>query len=1013
MIRSIVFHGSLLCVLLSAMVFPAVAEKIEQPGVTMAAPVDSVSVANELRAVRISPGQAVIETNGKTDNFKYFTLQEPARLVVDVFGLEPLFKERRFPADDGFEQVRLGTYSDKTRLVFDATESVLPKHKVEEHATGILVSWVVADTAEQVTTVPAGQSAPANNQAVTPVAATAVQTVGSAAVDTLPEPPESPEKVAKDTGSFSGIKMGSLRLLPELTVSGVYDDNIFATRTETKSDHILHMIPSLELTSHWSKHAFGLNLGADIARYDKYSNENFEDYWVSADGRYDFAEPFNLFGGISYSREHEERGSPDDQNGTEPTIFYSQAAHLGSEIKTGKLTFRFGGTYEELDFDDVDTSTGLKINNDDRDRNLIGAGVRISYDWSEALQPFAQYIYDDREYDSQVDDNGYRRDSDGYELAAGLKYAMKPGLTAELYAGTLHQEYADDRFSTVSKPDFGAQVTWLPSPAARINGVIERSIEETTIIGSSGYLETRYALNIGYNLTRNTIFRSHLQFSEDDYQEISRKDKYFEAGFGLQYDLTKNLFLGADYSFSHRNSNIDDSSNPDSNDYYRHQLMVSLGTRLYPVKDDPLKGFTEALSELYTADSPPSGFYLGGLFSYGAMATKASEERLHGGSSQADFGADGIAGGVFSGYSITHERWVYGLEVEAEDSSLEWDHKKNKTESRTFSVKQNEGLGASARLGYTMLDGSILYGRVGFIKTRFETSYKMNELPQDDYSETQTLTGLRLGLGLDVPLTEQWFWRMETTYTDYESYHVDSVLFDEKFEPEAHFFSFGLGWRFDAPAKPTAETIIEDLNGAYAGVQIGYGTLATEVEGFHTDGGGSETGPFEYSSDFADQGLNSGLFVGYGKMFDRVYVGVELEAEVNDMEWFRERQTSGGGRNFSVEVKEGYGASARLGYQFRKGTLAYVRAGIISSKVITRYAKGGNRDNDVYRDDYLDGTRFGLGFETPITSSVAARLEYTHTDYDDYDMVTAHTNSDQLNFEHSLDLVRLGILFRF
>ena len=139
---------------------------------------------------------------------------------------------------------------------------------------------------------------------------------------------------------------------------------------------------------------------------------------------------------------------------------------------------------------------------------------------------------------------------------------MKPALSAELYAGALHQEYADDRFSTVSKPDFGAQVTWLPSPVAKISGVIERSIEETTIIGSSGYLETRYALDVGYNLSRNTSFHSHLQFSEDDYQEISREDKNIEAGFGLQYDLSKNLFLGADYSFSHRNSIRTPSSKP-------------------------------------------------------------------------------------------------------------------------------------------------------------------------------------------------------------------------------------------------------------------------------------------------------------------------------------------------------------------------------------------------------------------------------------------------------------------
>ncbi|MDH4008879.1 MAG: outer membrane beta-barrel protein, partial [Desulfuromonadales bacterium] len=484
-------------------------------------------------------------------------------------------------------------------------------------------------------------------------------------------------------------------------------------------------------------------------------------------------------------------------------------------------------------------------------------------------------------------------------------------------------------------------------------------------------------------------------------------------GFGLRYDLNRNLFLGADYTFSHRNSDISNSSNLDAADYYRHQFMISLGANLYPVKEDPLKGFSKALEEMYVVNEPPQGFYLGGLVSYGATATNASEERSHGGSSQADFGGDAFSAGLFGGYSINHGRWVYGLEIEVEDSDLEWKHVKNKNESRTFSVKQNEGLGASARLGYTMLDGSVLYGRIGFIKTRFDTSYTINATALDSYSETETLTGLRLAMGLDVPLTEQWFWRMETTYTDYETYKVDSVAFSEKFDPEESFFSFGLGWHFDASEQHAEPIAIEDLSGPYAGVKLGFGTLTSEVNGLHSEGGGAESGPFSYQSDFAGQKFTSGLFLGYGKSFDRVYVGAEFEAEVNATEWFRKRKTSGGGRNFSAEAKEAYAASARLGYQCRNGSLAYLKAGVVTAKVITRYAKGSNRDNDIYSDRDVDGIRFGGGIETSLTPATFVRLEYTHTEYEDYDLVTAHTNSDQLNFEHRQDMVSLGLGFRF
>ena len=825
--------------------------------------------------------------------------------------------------------------------------------------------------------------------------------------------PQTEAQLPVEAVAITGIELGSFRLLPELTISGGYDDNIFATRTQTKSDRILHLLPSLDIRSEWSEHRLGFKAGADIARYDDYSSEDFEDYWLSTNGRYDFSDTFNLFGGLGYSREHEERGSPDDQNGKEPTVFYSRSAHLGSKVNFGDLGLRFGGSYEELDFDDVGTNFGLEINNDDRDRKRLEAGIRASYDWSEDLQPFVQYIYNDRKYDSRLDDFGYRRDSHGYGLAAGIKFILKPVLTSEIYAGILHQEYEDDRFSSLNEPDYGASVTWRPNPRTRIHSVVERSIEETTLFQSSGYLETRYALNLDYDLTRKTTFRGHAQFSRNDYQDISRKDNYLGAGFGLRYDLTRNLFLGADYTFSHRNSDISNSSNLDAADYYRHQFMVSLGANLYPVKEDPLKGFSKALEEMYAVNEPPQGFYLGGLVSYGATATNASEERSHGGSSQADFGGDAFSAGLFGGYSINHGRWVYGLEIEVEDSDLEWKHVKNKNESRTFSVKQNEGLGASARLGYTMLDGSVLYGRIGFIKTRFDTSYTINATALDSYSETETLTGLRLAMGLDVPLTEQWFWRMETTYTDYETYKVDSVAFSEKFDPEESFFSFGLGWHFDASEQHAEPIAIEDLSGPYAGVKLGFGTLTSEVNGLHSEGGGAESGPFSYQSDFAGQKFTSGLFLGYGKSFDRVYVGAEFEAEVNATEWFRKRKTSGGGRNFSAEAKEAYAASARLGYQCRNGSLAYLKAGVVTAKVITRYAKGSNRDNDIYSDRDVDGIRFGGGIETSLTPAAFVRLEYTHTEYEDYDLVTAHTNSDQLNFEHRQDMVSLGLGFRF
>jgi type IV pilus assembly protein PilQ len=117
--------------------------------------VDATQDATLLRNINLSAGQAVLETDGKPGKFQFFSLGNPPRLVIDLYGLKPAFKERSFPADAGFKQVRVGTYNDKTRLVFDASGNVLPEHLVEGQATGLLVSWSAAASSPVAETKPA------------------------------------------------------------------------------------------------------------------------------------------------------------------------------------------------------------------------------------------------------------------------------------------------------------------------------------------------------------------------------------------------------------------------------------------------------------------------------------------------------------------------------------------------------------------------------------------------------------------------------------------------------------------------------------------------------------------------------------------------------------------------------------------------------------------------------------------------------------------------------------------
>jgi type IV pilus assembly protein PilQ len=103
--------------------------------------IDLSNAASVLREITVDPGKAMVYGNGKIGHYQYFTLGNPPRLVVDLYDVRPGFKERSFEAAGGMKQLRVGTYNEKTRLVFDAEGSALPEHLVDRKDSSLEVSW--------------------------------------------------------------------------------------------------------------------------------------------------------------------------------------------------------------------------------------------------------------------------------------------------------------------------------------------------------------------------------------------------------------------------------------------------------------------------------------------------------------------------------------------------------------------------------------------------------------------------------------------------------------------------------------------------------------------------------------------------------------------------------------------------------------------------------------------------------------------------------------------------------
>jgi hypothetical protein len=383
----------------------------------------------------------------------------------------------------------------------------------------------------------------------------------------------------------AGAQGGGFIWRPQLSLTPMYDDNIYALPSHEISDWVWVVSPALSGESQWDRHRLRLDAGAELGRYDEYTTEDYDDWWVNADGRYDLGPGSNLFGGIGYSQEHEERGSPDAVAPTEaltaidaePTVYRALTAQGGIVHRFGENLLRAGATYERLDYDDVPSLAGTTIDNDDRDRQVFGLAVRLSRPIAERLDLFAQALWNGRRYFETPDDYGYYRDSDGYRLAVGLKGQVARGVDAEGYVGYLSQDYDDPRFDRVSTLDFAGKVNWRVDPRTRARLTLERTLNETVLEGSSSYLYTNLAGSLTYELGERTTLEARVGAGLVAYQDVGRDDWIYTAGITARYMITRSLYVTGGYRFVRRDSNESGGvPGTDLYDYDRQQIFLTL-----------------------------------------------------------------------------------------------------------------------------------------------------------------------------------------------------------------------------------------------------------------------------------------------------------------------------------------------------------------------------------------------------------------------------------------------------
>lgn len=372
-----------------------------------------------------------------------------------------------------------------------------------------------------------------------------------------------------------GVRAGGFMIYPQASVGESYEDNIYATPTNETDDFITTLSTGVSVESNWSRHALDLSASLTQLLYADNNDEDRLDWNVGASGRIDVIDDLALSAAAVYSQAHEDRGDPSSPTAASEPVEYTQfSAEAAIAHRFNRVGISLGGSYDDYDYDDVTSVTGVNLDQDDRDRVEYTETARLSYFVSPDSNVFVEGQLDQREYDQQPPVAALNRDSDGEQIVVGSEFRLTNLAQGGFYLGYQKREYDDPTLSDSSGAAYGANIDWFLTPLTTVNLSADKSVEETTVAGSSGYDMSRYAVNVDHELMRNVILSGGVAFTNDDFNGTAREDDILEANAGIRYLLNRTFDLGFGYTYTDRDSNAAGF------DYTRNVVGVTLTGKL-------------------------------------------------------------------------------------------------------------------------------------------------------------------------------------------------------------------------------------------------------------------------------------------------------------------------------------------------------------------------------------------------------------------------------------------------
>ena len=370
-----------------------------------------------------------------------------------------------------------------------------------------------------------------------------------------------------------GVQVGAFNVFPSLAIEPSVTSNVYANNDRKESDVFVSIRPELSARSTWSRNALEVYARGEVDQFYHHTGENVGQGTVGANGRLDVVGLSYITAGVSYARLTDPRTSPESPvEISEPLQFDQGRADLEGVYESGRVRVTARGDFTSLDFRDAQRFTGGLYNTGDRDRLIEEGLLRAEYAAQPNTSVYVAFSGNRRDFRLAPQAGRLDRDSSGYGLFVGSSFDVTRLIRGDVRVGYIDQAFKAGGVQDISGLGLRGELQYFPTQIVTVTARAQRTVEDSGIPGTAGFLETGGSVKADYELRRYIMLSAGGSFFRDEYRGLARNDDRADAMLMATYLSKSGWNLKAQYRFE-RQSSVGSQRGVDFDD---HRAIVSL-----------------------------------------------------------------------------------------------------------------------------------------------------------------------------------------------------------------------------------------------------------------------------------------------------------------------------------------------------------------------------------------------------------------------------------------------------